>query len=102
VRLPVINTCETGFPGIATTQLIQFEMDPGAAVKDFEVASTDVLWVTRGPFTAVVSERRARCLRTVSDRGDGYGLPRVAEQEPRRNGCARLAPSGPDESVSPR
>jgi len=51
VRFTVVNTFEPGFPGIEKAQLIQFEMDPGAAVKDIKVGSTEILWVTKGAFT---------------------------------------------------
>ncbi|MBI2525281.1 MAG: hypothetical protein HYV93_04800 [Candidatus Rokubacteria bacterium] len=51
VRFAVVNTFEPGFPGIEKAQLIQFEMDPGAAVKDIKVGSTEILWVTKGVFT---------------------------------------------------
>ena len=51
VRFAVLNTFEPGFQGIEKAQLIQFEMDPGAAVKDFKVGSTEMLWVTKGAFT---------------------------------------------------
>ncbi|HAM58524.1 MAG TPA: hypothetical protein DCQ64_25185 [Candidatus Rokubacteria bacterium] len=51
VRFTVVNTFEPGFTGIEKAQLIQFEMDPGAAVKDFKVGSTEILWVTKGGFT---------------------------------------------------
>ena len=51
VRFTVVNTFEPGFPGIEKAQLIRFEMDPGAAVKDIKVGSTEILWVTKGAFT---------------------------------------------------
>jgi quercetin dioxygenase-like cupin family protein len=57
VRFVVVNTFEPGFPGIEKAQLIQFEMDPGAAVKDFKVASTEILWVTKGTFKYKYGDR---------------------------------------------
>lgn len=50
VRFRVLATLPTDLPGIAKAQLIHFEMDPGAEVKNFKVVS-EVLWVTEGTFT---------------------------------------------------
>jgi quercetin dioxygenase-like cupin family protein len=51
VRFTVINTFQPDLAGIEKAQLIQFEMDPGAEVKDFKLASSEILWVTKGVFT---------------------------------------------------
>ena len=51
VRFTVVNSFEPGPSGIDKAQLIQFEMDPGAEVKDVKVGSAEILWVTKGAFT---------------------------------------------------
>jgi hypothetical protein len=51
VRFKVINTFQLDFGDIKKAQLIQFEMDPAAEVKNFKCASSEILWVTEGVFT---------------------------------------------------
>jgi len=51
VRFKVINTFNPDFGDIKKAQLIQFEMDPGAEVKDFKLSCSEILWVTEGVFT---------------------------------------------------
>jgi hypothetical protein len=50
VRFKVVNTFQVDLPGIEKAQLIHFEMDPGAEVKNFKVVS-EVLWVNEGEFS---------------------------------------------------
>jgi hypothetical protein len=50
VRFKVLNTFQVDLPGIEKAQLIHFEMDPGAEVKNFKVVS-EVLWIIEGEFT---------------------------------------------------
>ena len=57
VRFRVINTFQPDFVGIEKAQLIQFEMDPGAEVKDFKFTSSEILWVTKGVFTYKFGEK---------------------------------------------
>lgn len=57
VRFTVINTFQPDLVGIEKAQLIQFEMDPGAEVKDFKLASSEILWVTKGVFTYKYGEK---------------------------------------------
>jgi len=51
VRFKVVNTFKPDLAGVEKAQLIQFEMDPGAEVKNFTAPHTEILWVTRGVFT---------------------------------------------------
>ena len=51
VRFKVLNTFKPDLAGIEKAQLIQFEMDPGAEVKNFKLPSSEILWVTSGVFT---------------------------------------------------
>ena len=57
VRFTVINTFQPDLAGIEKAQLIQFEMDPGAEVKDFKLSSSEILWVTKGVFTYKYGEK---------------------------------------------
>ena len=59
VRFTVINTFQPDLVGIEKAQLIQFEMDPGAEVKDFKLSSSEILWVTKGVFTYKYGEKIA-------------------------------------------
>lgn len=51
VRFKVLNTFKPDLAGIEKAQLIQFEMDPGAEVKNFKLPASEILWVTKGVFT---------------------------------------------------
>jgi len=57
VRFTVINTFKPDLVGIEKAQLIQFEMDPGAEVKDFKLVSSEILWVIKGVFTYKYGEK---------------------------------------------
>ncbi len=57
VRFKVINTFKPDLAGVEKAQLIQFEMDPGAVVKNFTVSHTEILWVTKGAFTYKYGDR---------------------------------------------
>jgi len=57
VRFTVINTFQPNLVGIEKAQLIQFEMDPGAEIKDFKLASSEILWVIKGVFTYKYGEK---------------------------------------------
>ncbi len=50
VRLKVLNTFKPDFGEIKEARLIQFEMDPGAEVKDFKLPCSEILWGTEGTF----------------------------------------------------
>lgn len=50
-RFTMVNTFVPGFLPIEKAQPIQFKMDPRAAVKDFDLASTESRWVTEDTFT---------------------------------------------------
>lgn len=87
VRFQVLKTFKTDLPGIEKAQLIHFEMDPGAEVKNFKVVS-EVLWVTAGTFTygyggkTVVRKKGERWYHDagtvidVSNKGNGVGVIR--------------------------
>jgi quercetin dioxygenase-like cupin family protein len=51
IRFNVLETYKTDLPGIEKAQLIKFEMDPGAEIKGFKCATSEILWVTKGVFT---------------------------------------------------
>jgi hypothetical protein len=51
VRFKVINTFKPDFAEIKKAQLVRFEMDPGAEVKNFKLPCSEILWVTKGSFT---------------------------------------------------
>ncbi len=50
VRITVIKAFKPDLPGIEKAQLIQFEMDPGAEVKNFTLGS-ELCWAIEGVFT---------------------------------------------------
>lgn len=87
VRFRVLKSFETDLPGVEKAQLIHFEMDPGAKVKNFQVVS-EVLWVTAGTFTygyggkTVVRKKGARWFHKagtvidVENRGRGVAVIR--------------------------